>query len=60
LEVETKYALSETDFKRISIVFAKRCADNLFKKDSYYSRFSNTKKAITTKEFNATLKTLAE
>ena len=46
MEVETKYALSETDFKRISIVFAKRCADNLFKKDSYYSRFSNTKKAI--------------
>ena len=46
MEIETKYALSETDFKRISIVFAKRCADNLFKKDSYYSKFPNTKKAI--------------
>jgi adenylate cyclase class IV len=46
LEVETKYALSEIDFKRISIIFAKRLAENLFKKDSYYSRYSTRKKAI--------------
>lgn len=46
LEIETKYALSEIDFQRVSIAFAKRLAANLFKKDSYYTRYSSKKKAI--------------
>ena len=50
MEIETKYVLTETDFKRISVIFAKRRAENLIKKDSYYSRYSTVKKSIAKKE----------
>lgn len=46
LEVEVKYALSDEDFKRISVAFALSHADNLFKKDSYYTRYPSKKKAL--------------